>query len=79
MYHHNYFFFYLPLMASVIISPSFHNKSTCVYRGIGYLDGEGVQVIEHHMVGLWKQRRVTLMRIEREGEFYYVPAVGTGL
>lgn len=23
-------FFYLPLMASVIISPSFHNKSTCV-------------------------------------------------
>lgn len=30
------------------------------YVSVCYLNGEGVQVIEHHMVGLWKQRRVTL-------------------
>lgn len=27
-----------------------------------HLDGEGVQVIEHHMVRLWEQRWVTLMK-----------------
>lgn len=31
-----------------------------------YLDGEGIQVVEHHMVGLWKKRRVTLVKNQRE-------------
>lgn len=43
-------------------------KQTC-----GYLDGEGVQVIEHHMVWFWQQSRVTLVRGEgwgiQKGEF----------
>jgi hypothetical protein len=28
-----------------------------------YLDGEGIEVVEHHMVGLWKKGWVTLFRI----------------
>lgn len=27
---------------------------------IAYLNGEGIQVVQHHVVGLWEQRRVTL-------------------
>lgn len=30
-------------------------------RVLSHLDGEGVQVIEHHMVRFWEQRWVTLM------------------
>lgn len=27
---------------------------------ITYLNGEGIQVVQHHVVGLWEQGRVTL-------------------
>ena len=30
-----------------------------------YLDGEGVEVVQHHMVWLWKQCRVTLWPQEK--------------
>ncbi len=46
-------------------SPDFTVKA-CVLQVGCYLDGECVQVVEHHMVWLWKQRRVTLMKIQRE-------------
>lgn len=47
-------------------------------RVVSHLDGEGVQVIEHHVVRFWEQRWVTLMTNHTEGRLFCVRSTGAG-